>query len=79
MSANIYWQPAKKAASLDVSAPSSFIEALSLRGSMGRVFDTKDIPFLEGVKAGRGGNASGIDELIELIFKHGAVRVWAEY
>lgn len=82
MSATIYYQPVKGKA-LSIGAPSSFTSALdrAFGRSPDRILNEYDVPTLRGIAAGFDSEdqRAAIDELIEAIQKHAAVRLWAEY
>jgi hypothetical protein len=77
MGASIFWQTVN-GKSITPSLRSKFVTALRLEGQ-GRVLGEGDVEFLKGLAAGEGDFRDAIEELIEAIYTHGAVRVWAEY
>lgn len=81
MSANILWQPIK-GKSLEVNAPSSFLETLELGfGNLPIDLNQSRIPMLEGMKAAiRDANQKeAIQTLIDALYLHGTIRIWTEY
>jgi len=79
MSASICWRKVDpNPETLPVLAPSAFMEALDRAGmELPHAFDTDDIPVLRGLAAGS--NLDGFKELIELIERHGMIKVWPQY
>lgn len=82
MSANVYWEPIKptKNRDLDVSAPSSFIDAMK------RAFDEgpwelnqSSVSKVEGMAAAYHFKPNPYDEILTLLAKHERIRIWAEY
>jgi hypothetical protein len=81
MSATIVYQPSR-GVNLKIGAPSSFLSALErLAGKGPWTFYTKDCLRLEAFSAGLSSEdqREAALELSEAAFKHGEIRVWAEY
>jgi hypothetical protein len=79
MSATIFYEPVDpEPASIGVSAPSSFMDAMARAGfSLPCELEGKDIPTLQGMAAVA--EKSGYGDVIKAINKHGKIRLWAEY
>ena len=82
MSAAICWERVKEDhESLYVLAPSSFIESME-RAGLRLPCEIGDgaVPVLTGMAAmHRNDGKNPYEEMIELIEKHGTIRIWAEY
>jgi len=84
MSANIYWRPStQNNKSLNVPAPSSFQERMREVGlSMPCTVEQCHVPVLKGLAAGYGrekDRPNPFDQILDLLDKHDAVELWAEY
>jgi hypothetical protein len=82
MSANIYWQ-AVKGRDLDVSAPSSFLEAMRKAFGDGQKWELsgRHLEKLSGMAAIFSGsdNDNPYLTIIDAISEHGLILVWAEW
>lgn len=75
MSVSIVWKPVNND-HFDFESFGSYSDFEKL--SLPRVFNKNDISFLEGYSAGVG-TSELANEIIELILKHGEIRVWGEF
>jgi hypothetical protein len=75
MGASIYWRPVGKGKRLSVGLRSKFVSSLSLP----RKLTAEDITYLHGLAAGEPDFKEAIDELVDAIYRHGEVEVYAEY
>lgn len=73
MSASLYWEPAARQRSKPL--PDALKFALRKRYNGEAVLDRHDVPYLEGL---RDADVEGAQDLIDLIEKHDAVRIWEE-
>ena len=83
MTANIHWTPEEQSSEiLDVCQPSSFISAMDRAfGDSPWVLAQKDLDRLQGMNCVCDRESSAAKEyqkLIELVVRHGAIRVWPE-
>ena len=81
MSATIYWEPIKSnPKSLGVGAPSAFIRTMEKAfGSDWRTLDQEALPILLGLAAAQPTDENPFQEIIYLLDKHDAIRLWEEY
>lgn len=84
MSASIYWKQVKpvKSHSLNVGAPSNFLEILEkVFGSRNPQLDESNIEALKGMAAVYNiyGGVNPYEELIEAIEQYKEIELWAEY
>lgn len=84
MSAAILWKPEnpKENRRFNIPAPSTFLESMKYAGFGDREFvlTESNIPTLIGMAAVFGENSPNpYSQIVEVIRRHGAIRVWAEY
>ena len=79
MSANIMYRPTKGAKCLGVGAPSSFLKSMEeVFGEKPFVLNEDSIPQLKAMSSVCSDD-NPYKRLVELIEKHDAIEVWAEY